>query len=212
MRQLKGHEDQVNNLAFSSDGQWLMSSGKNDQLCLLWNLATGSSISLPQPSPIGGIVATPSGNWIVGVEGELRVYDQRGKFLSTLAEEEVDAVRSLCISPNGRYLLVGEWGTKAKLLTLAGKKVAEVEVSSSNKVGGQQINAVTFAPDNLTFAVGAEGGLAAVFRLSNGTALPIRTLQHFPKRSILALQFSTDGTQLYTGANDGWVRRWDLLY
>ena len=212
LRQLKGHEDQVNNLAFSSDGQWLMSSGKNDQLCLLWNLATGSSISLPQPSPIGGIVATPSGNWIVGVEGELRVYDQRGKFLSTLAEEEVDAVRSLCISPNGRYLLVGEWGTKAKLLTLAGKKVAEVEVSSSNKVGGQQINAVTFAPDNLTFAVGAEGGLAAVFRLSNGTALPIRTLQHFPKRSILALQFSTDGTQLYTGANDGWVRRWDLLY
>ena len=53
--------------------------------------------------------------------------------------------------------------------------------------------------------------LAIDYQLVDGRAEQIRTVQHYPKKTILQLEFSPDAKYLYTGSNDGWLRCWNLL-
>ena len=203
------HPSNVTHMAFSNDGKQLMLGGDS---CTLWNLQTRQKKAIPQSSSVAGIVPFGADKWILGIDNELKVYDQAGNYLYTLSVKNLRPIKSLTISPNGQYLLVGEWDAFAKLLDSKGALLAEIELSGENKTGARATNAVAFAPDNRTFCASGEGGIAVVYRLLNGAAIPIRTLQHYPKKSILSLQFSADGKYLYTGSGDGWVRKWNILY
>ncbi len=208
---LEGHERKVTQLAFSSDGKQLMSGGEDGQ-CILWQLQTGQKQVIPQGEAVMGIVYSPDGLWIVGVKNELWAYNRNGVKQFKLQANGIESIKSLALSPNGMYLLVGEWGIKAKIFDRKGNMLGETQLFSENKTGAQAINAVAFAPDGNTFCIGGEGGLARVYRLINDKPVPIRTLQHYPKKAILDLQFSADGKSLFSACNDGWVRQWDLMY
>ena len=211
LKSLVGHQGAITQAVFSADGLQLMSGGE-DSLCILWQVHSKSKKIIRQTAPVSGIVSTPDGSWIVALDAELRVYDQEGAYQRSLPIKGIESIKSLAVSPNGQYLLVGEWGYYAHLLSIKGDSLARVELLGQNKTGAQAINVGTFSPDNITFCIGGEGGLATVYRIYNGVPLPIRTLQHYPKKSILALQFSADGQQVYTGCADGWVRLWDLKF
>jgi len=43
-RTLTGHSDEVNSVAWSSDGKWIV-SGSDDKLGKIWNAETGAKVS-----------------------------------------------------------------------------------------------------------------------------------------------------------------------
>lgn len=205
------HQNKVTQLAFSKDGQQLMSGEENGQ-CILWQINSNNKKIILGEESVRGIVYTPDHKWIIALEKELRIYSRQGQALSAITLKNVESIRSLAISPNGNKLLIGEWGTNAKIFDRQGKLLNTLKLPSENKTGAQAINAVTFAPDGITLAIGGEGGMASVFRLFKSKIIEIRTIQHYPQKSILDLEFSTDGKTLFSACNDGWIKQWDLMY
>ena len=61
------------------------------------------------------------------------------------------------------------------------------------------------------FCAGNEGGNVMVYKIIKGLPFPLLSLKHYPKKTILAVQFAPDGRSVYTSSNDGWIRRWNLM-
>jgi WD40 repeat protein len=64
---LKGHEEQVNDVAFIL-GTRLLVSGSNDKSLRVWDLDTGKQVGEPllgHDAAVGRIAASPNGRWIV---------------------------------------------------------------------------------------------------------------------------------------------------
>lgn len=210
MDSMVAHQNKVTQLAFSKNGQQLMSGEENGQ-CILWQLKSNSFKKIPGRESIRGIVYTPDHKWVVAGEKKLWIYNNQGQTLGVIALKDVEAIRSLAISPDGSKLLIGEWNTNAKIFDRQGKLLHTLKLPSENKTGAQAINTVTFAPDGITLAIGGEGGMAKIYRLIKDKFAEIRTIQHYPKKSILDLEFSADGKNLFTASNDGWIRQWNLM-
>lgn len=206
-----GHTGKVFGVAFSPDGQRVISGGE-DSLCVIWSVTGQILDTIRHPDLIRRVLFFPDGQRFAtgAYDGVVRVFDLKGTLLRTMQPAILRRVEHLAISSDGRYVLTGEWGNNARLFTAEGDSVAVMQIFSENKTGGVAVRSVAFSPDGQYFALGAEGGVAQVFRLINGRPILIQTLQHYPKRAILALQFAPDGKSLFTGSNDHWGRWWWL--
>jgi len=106
--------------------------------------------------------------------------------------------------------LTGDLKNIAQLYDLEGNPIFQVQIFSENKTGGAAIRSIAFSPDGRSFCLGAEGGLAQVFRIVKDEPVPAFALQHYPRLSILSVVFSADGKQVLTGSNDGYGRIWEV--
>jgi WD40 repeat protein len=207
-----GHTGKVFGVVFSPDQQRLVSVGE-DKRCVIWNMEGQILDTIMHPDLIRRVSFFPDGqHFATGCyDGIVRIYDLRGVLILEIRPANTRRIEHLAISPDGRYLLTGEWGTHARLFTAAGDSVAVMQIFSENKTGASAVRSVAISPDGQYFALGAEGGLVQVYRgLNARRPLLVQTLQHYPKRAILALQFTPDGKGLFTGSNDHWVRRWNF--
>jgi WD40 repeat protein len=211
-RQLKGHTQEVKKLVFSADGTQLLSCGEDGLIVHHLRLGTNQSIALKEPCT--GIASLANGDWIIGGENHLQVYDGQSfkpKYHIPLEGSSDLSIATFCCSPDEQYLLIGENNEKIHLYTLKGQRIQTFSILGENKTGAQSIHALAFSKDSKRFAAAGEGGLAIVYQLVDGRAKEIRTVQHYPKKTILQLEFSPDGKYLYSGSNDGWLRCWNLL-
>jgi len=206
-----GHTGKVFGVAFSPDGQRVISAGE-DSLCVIWRTSGQKLQTIRTPDLIRRVTFFPDGQQFAtgSYDGIVRIYGLQGGLIREIRPVNTRRVEHLAISPDGRYVLTGEWGHNARLFTAQGDSVAVMQIFSESKTGGSAIRSVAFSPDGNYFAIGAEGGVVQVFRWIKGNPILIQTLQHYPKRAILALQFTPDGKGLFTGSNDHWGRYWKL--
>jgi WD40 repeat protein len=115
----QAHAARVLALAFSPDGKWLVSSGRDCAL-IWWNASTGQQVdstSLKKQSrpwgvdnlafsPDGSILAVAMGNWNRGQQaGELRLIDVKSKrTIEVLLKQHPKPVVSVSFSPDGTKL------------------------------------------------------------------------------------------------------------
>ncbi|MBK8965737.1 MAG: CHAT domain-containing protein [Lewinellaceae bacterium] len=214
MQQLRdGHRHHVLDVAFSPDGKHLLSGGF-DSTAVLWD-ASGKKLRVLRHPAVVSAVAFHPGNKLFATgayDGIVRLFDLNGKQVDSLFRPGQNRIMALCFAPDGRYLLTGEWNNFAHLYPIGNKQkqVVKIEAFSKNKTGLGIIHAVDFSSDGKEFALGAEGGLALVYRLVKDRPVPVCELQHFPPRTILSVSFAADGQSLLTGSNDGWARIWAL--
>jgi WD40 repeat protein len=147
---LLGHKDAIESLAFSANGDFLLSGG-DDTTVRFWNLAkrqevhvfTGHTawINAVALSPDGKLAASSSAK-----EKSVRLWDtEKGKLIKTLTKE--DAVNSLAFSPDGRVLAAGGYNHLRFFDIQTGEVRKKVWLYEYQ---GLQATVVAFSPDGST--------------------------------------------------------------
>jgi WD40 repeat protein len=102
---LRGHTRYVNPVAYSPDGRWIASGGRDSKVHL-WDAATGvPCATLPHPGIVRSLAYGPDGRSLVsGSDGEsrLRIWDVATARVRKEIRVPAEDFRSLAVSPDGR--------------------------------------------------------------------------------------------------------------
>jgi WD40 repeat protein/serine/threonine protein kinase len=204
LKTLRGHLDAVKSVAFSPDGQRIV-TGSEDHTAKVWDVASGRELLTLKGhnGRIWSVAFSPDGQRIVTGSGDntAKVWDAAsGKELLTL-KGHTGEVWSVAFSPDGQRIVTGSGDNTAKvweaasgatLLTLKGHK--------------GKIWSVAFSPDGQRIVTGGEDQTAEVWDAASGNPLlPLRVHNGW----ILSVAFSPDGQRIVTGCDDQTAKVWD---
>jgi WD40 repeat protein len=203
---LEGHEDWVNKVRFSPDGDRLV-TGSDDGSFRLWDASTGEQLLVLEDhdgfdwgaafSPDGRLLATAG-------DGRVKLWDAiTGRQIRTLAETSF--VMNVVFSPDGDRLAAGLGEGNARVWDPAsGRELLEL----GGHVGS--VTSVAFSPDGQRVATAGQDGLVKVWNATTGEELlSIRV----PGAEISGVAFAPDGGFLAASVTDGTigtVRVWVL--
>jgi WD40 repeat protein/DNA-binding SARP family transcriptional activator len=209
VRTFQGHDGDVTDVSFSSDGSRLASTGKDGKLNV-WNMATGRLVSSLTAT---GDAAGPS-------------FSADGSLVAAAWEEPADQVRVLdlstdrvvfrvrvpqaidtALSPDGRRVAVARWWpgeevgavfdvrTGRQLFVLDGPNCCASPISRG----------VSWSPDGRLVAASSEG----TARVWDAAGTPRHTLLGH-SGFVLSVAWSPDSSRLVTGGSDGTAKVWDI--
>lgn len=119
-----GHAGDVTSVAFSSDGQYILSGGK-DNTVKLWDVSTGKEIRTFRGHSgwVCSLAFTPDGRYAVSGSSDktIKIWNiETGGVVRTFSGEE--EIQSMALSPDGRYLFAAgkgyDFNTHADYFTL----------------------------------------------------------------------------------------------
>ncbi len=209
---LRGHGGRMSSVAFSPDGQRIVTSkadrtatSRLDLRAKVWDAATGKGL-LTLKGHRANIIAvafSPDGQQIVTGSGDTtaKLWDAlTGQELLTLTGHTA-AVWSVAFSPDGQRIVTGSWDQTAKvwdagsgreLLTLKGHR--------------DRVFSVAFSPDGQRIVTGSWDQTAKVWDTASGTEL--RTLTGHTA-AVWSAAFSPDGQRIVTGSHDRTAKVWE---
>ena len=214
-----GHSSYVNSVAYSPDGQLLI-SGSNDRTIKLWqnNGVFIKSLAIPydinnQLTDVTSVAVSPDGTLLaVGVEqyhaisqnhfGALQLWRiPDGSLIHTFTGYGAK-VTSTAFSPSGEFLASGSNDRSVKVWRLADQSLVSDRFDHS-----QEVRAVAFSSDGQWLASGSDDHTAILYQTFDWT--PIRTLTGHSD-AIESVAFSPNSTRLATGSLDQTVRIWNV--
>lgn len=208
VRLLKGHQNVIPALAFSTDSRQLL-SGSFDTTARIWDVANGESLHTlsGHHGAIYAAAFSPNGRTVVtgSKDHSLKLWDSAtGKPLADLHGHE-DPVLSVAFTPDGRYLLSGSDDKTVRLWD--GHTGAAIKVLARQDA---TVDHLSIAPDGskVLTGIGAGPGLTNnVFSIPSG-----ERLASFSGHSniVLATAISPGGTTAATGGFEGEIYLWDL--
>jgi WD40 repeat protein len=204
-----------NAIAFSADGQMLLSNTK------LWRVSDGTLIRtfhLPyNGSGVNSVAFSPDGQYAgIGLQAfnsnldVFRVAD--GSLIASRVSAHSNGTTSLEFSPNGQLLATGGRDGTAKLWHMPDMTLLQ---TLNGGIGYRaRIFAVAFSPDGQLLAIGGQGGVL-IFRVSDGAlvatpsgAASTLSLAFSPNGQILAA--GSDATDQYGQCTDCSIKMWRM--
>ena len=198
-------------VAFSPDGRTLaVSSGdlgtSRGGGLKLWDAASGASLgrigagepSDPSFSADGKMIATAR-TW----EGGADVWDVDSRTpIATVKGQPYTADWAVALSPGGRTLAVGGWGTLVRLVDVrTGKLLHELDQAGT---GAREME---FSPDGRILAVSGWENVASLWDVASGAQIGPRFTAGSRRTS---LDLSPDGRRLLTTYGNGQGAVWDI--
>jgi len=193
-------ESAVVRAAFSSDGQYFVTSGLDDTTAV-WDLQTGAEVGRMRHPGIGsGLNLGPRGRFVAGLMGSSQtgVWDVgSGRMLGTVSHEQ-SFWRPL-FSSNGSHVAVRS-GERLLLWRLPDLDQATEITQPEN------ITAVAFSGTGHRVATASEAGAVRVWDVNSGAQVAI--LEH--PAAVRDLEWSGDGAALFSDCDDRLLRRWEV--
>ena len=218
---LTGHKKKVNAIAYSPDGDSIV-SGSRDGTGRLWDVATGeckatlkhiSRLAALLPwyyVPVNSVAYSPDGNTIAAasMDGKLRLWDARTMELKMTLIGPTGPVDSIVYSPDGKTIATARnWKDNSVRLWDAG--TGEIKATLT---GYTHINAVAYSPDGKTIATSGDYGNNSL-RLWDARTMELKSTSSERTRGILSpIVYAPDGDTIATVSylGDNTVRLWDV--
>ncbi|NEQ76984.1 MAG: protein kinase [Okeania sp. SIO2C9] len=210
---LESHGDKVRTVAFSIDGQTLVSGGEDNSI-KVWTLKTGG-----EPRNLGGWMFSHSG-WVQEIafssdgqtlvsgsnDGTVKVWNLgTGKLVRTLGGwlgQDWGPVQAIAISQDGQILASGH-----------GDKTVKVWYLNSGKMRGYLkghtawVESVAISPDGQILASGSGDKTIKLWDVGTGRLLLTLTGHSDVVRSVA---IAPDGQILASGSSDNTIKLWQL--
>jgi len=213
-RFLDGHTRAVLRVAFSQDGNMILSASQ-DGTVKQWDAATGNlkrTINLwndfgyeasgqNRDLEVWSMAFSPDQTMLAAgsLDGTLSLWNLTTGKPGTVLKEHAGSISNISFSPNG--ILLASSSSKGELFVWdvnSGKQLAKLTVEG-------QIQALSFSPDGATLAY---GGVPMTTRLWD-TASGQERIELADHAGVLSMAFSPDGRKLTSAGFNGTVQIWD---
>ena len=199
---LKGHPNVVLKLAFSPDGNRLI-SGSSDKTARIWNVRTQKTLHVLKghTDHIYAVAFSPDGKLAVtgSDDDSLKLWNAKSGALIKTLKGHTYNVRSVAFTPNGKYLLSGSYDKTIRMWDGRTGKFIKVLASQNRTVDGLSIS-----PDGTKVLT----GFANVFSIPFGKKITTFTKHD---NTVIATDISPNGRIAATGGGDNnEINLWDL--
>ncbi|BAP17244.1 AAA-like domain-containing protein [cyanobacterium endosymbiont of Epithemia turgida] len=197
---LTSHQDAVNSVSFSPNGQ-LIATSSSDGTIRFWDWQGREQFAITDhQGNVYSVAFSPDGQSIATASQDdtAKVWTLQGKKLATLKGHK-SSVYSVSFSPNGKRLVTTSRDYTARVWDIQGRQLAIL------KGHQKSIDHGIFNPDGQRIATASRDGTVKVWD-SQGNLL--KTLKD-DVNSFYSVSFSPDGQRLAASAKDGTVRIWD---
>jgi WD40 repeat protein len=202
---LTGHQQPVSAIAFSPDGQQLISSSF-DKTLKLWDVRNSKCVKtlLGHRSRIWTVAFHPNGRQIAsgGDDNHTKIWDlKRGRCIKTIVGH-TNAILSVKVSPDGNYLASGNEDNAIRIWDVNSGKITQTLRRHTNRVWS-----VNFSPDGRLLASGSADYTIDLWDWQSGNCL--KTL-HGHKSWVWRVIFSPDSRTLASTSYDRTIKIWDV--
>jgi WD40 repeat protein len=199
----RGHSDFVYAVAFSWDGQTLV-SGSRDKTIKSWNLTTKKNIGTfkAHSDSVVTVALSPEGQTLVSGsrDNTINLWNlPSGKLLRTLRGHS-DWVRTVAISPDGKRFASGSSDQTVQLWDLNNGALLHTFNGHSD-----WINSVAISPDCNTLISVSKDTTLKLWQIQSGKL--IETLTNHLK-PVCSVAISPDGRNIASGSEDGTIKIW----
>jgi WD40 repeat protein/serine/threonine protein kinase len=196
---LVGHKGSVAAVAFSADGQQLVTGG-NDGTARVWNATSGQELLclMGHCRQVTSVAFAPDGKWLVtgSTDDTTRVWDAvRGREIRLLQDPTTGPVWAVAVMPDGKRVVTGNEDGTARIWDAA---------------SGHQLLTLRGPTPLPVFGV----SLVGLLGLPQGRAPLLAAAVLYPGSTghtgrVWSVAVSSDGRRLLTGSGDGTARVWD---
>ncbi|UUM21912.1 NACHT domain-containing protein [Mycoavidus sp. SF9855] len=202
-----GHEDDVESIAFSSDGQWL-ASGSSDCTVKLWHVWGDQSLVHTydgHESRVTSVAFSSDGQWLASGSSDCTVklwFVSGERTPAHTYDEHEYGVMSIAFSSDGQWLASGSYDWTVKLWTVTGERTL-VHTYYGHE---EAVMSVAFSRDGQWLASGSNDGTVKLWTVTGE-----RTLVHTydgHEREVMSVAFSSDSKWLVSGSTDWTMKLW----
>jgi WD40 repeat protein/serine/threonine protein kinase len=213
-RFLHGHQDLVRSLAYSTNGNYIV-SGSADGTVILWDALKGSMVITPMNGHSGAVnaVVFSLDDTLVasaGDDGVIRLWEIPNGRLIREISAHADSIWTLSVSPNGRIIASGGTDGTIRLWDIAsGEPIGDPfsEESEDETIEPTIIHSLAFNADGRFLASGGEDNLVRLWDVETNELLATLTGH---QNWVLSLAFNADGSRLASVGVEPTLIVWNL--